>query len=291
MGSRYGSLKQVDRFGPSGQTLLEYSLYDALKAGFGKAVFIVRHYFADDFKKIILKRALKKADISLVCQELENLPPGFSVPPGRKKPWGTGHAVMLAEEEIDNPFAVINADDFYGADSYRIMVDFLSGKTANGPDEYCLIDYQLDNTLSESGAVSRGVCKVDGQGYLTDITEHKKICRNGNLISGVAEGQNQVILTGKEPVSMNLMGFRPSIFGHLRNQFSIFLQGNLNNHDTEFYLPFAMNEVIKSGAARVRVLHTHEKWFGVTYREDRNMVMKNLKDLVAQGAYPSDLWK
>jgi NDP-sugar pyrophosphorylase family protein len=291
MGSRYGSLKQVDRFGPSGETIVEYSLYDALRAGFGKVVFIVRRQFVSDFEEIILKRAIKKADISFVYQELEDLPPGTALPPGRVKPWGTGHAVMMADGSIDTPFAVINADDFYGADSYRMMYEFLSDRPADGVEEYCLVDYQLDNTLSESGSVSRGVCKVDSQGYLADIKEHKKIIRSGNLITGEAEGTGSVVFTGREPVSMNLMGFGPSIFGHLHHQFSDFLQNNVRNHNAEFYLPFAMNEVIRSGQARVKVLHTHEKWFGVTYREDRDMVMKSLKYLVAQGLYPSDLWK
>jgi NDP-sugar pyrophosphorylase family protein len=290
MGSRYGSLKQVDRFGPSGETIVEYSLYDALRAGFGKVVLVVRQEFIDDFKEIILKKALKKADISFVCQELKNLPPGFQVPPDRKKPWGTGHAVMMADGAITKPFAVINADDFYGSDSYRIMVEFLSKKQPGGVEEYCLVDYQLDNTLSESGSVSRGVCKVDSQGFLADITEHKKICRNGNKITGEAESAGQVVFTGKEPVSMNLMGFRPSMFGHLKSQFINFLQANISKNDAEFYLPFAMNEVIRSGGARVKVLHTKEKWFGVTYREDREMVMNSLRKLVAQGIYPADLW-
>lgn len=290
MGSRYGSLKQVDRFGPSGETIVEYSLYDALRAGFGKVVLVVRQEFVDDFKEIILKRALNKADISFVFQELGNLPPGFQVPPDRKKPWGTGHAVMMAGEVITEPFAVINADDFYGPDSYRIIYEFLSKKQSGGIEEYCLVDYQLDNTLSESGTVSRGICKVDGQGYLADITEHKKICRTGNRITGEAEGTGEVVFSGTEPVSMNLMGFKPSMFDHLKRQFTDFLQNHITKNDTEFYLPFAMNEVIRTGEARVKVLHTAEKWFGVTYREDRKMVMNSLRKLVTQGIYPSDLW-
>ena len=290
MGSRYGSLKQVDRFGPSGETIVEYSLYDALRAGFGKIVLVVRQDFVNDFREIILKRALKKADISFVFQELGNLPPGFQLPPDRVKPWGTAHAVMMADGVIKEPFAVINADDFYGAGSYRVIVDFLSGNHPRGIEEYCLVEYQLDNTLSESGSVSRGVCKVDHQGYLSDITEHKKIMRNGSQITGEAENTGPVKFTGKEPVSMNLMGFRPSLFGYLQDQFRHFLQKNAGRNDAEFYLPYAMNEVIRSGKARVKVLHTSEKWFGVTYREDRDMVMKNFKKLVAQGIYPPDLW-
>jgi hypothetical protein len=197
---------------------------------------------------------------------------------------------MMAEDVITEPFAVINADDFYGPDSYRIMVEFLSRKQPEMMEEYCLVDYRLDNTLSESGSVSRGVCKVNDQGFLTDITEHKRICRNGNQITGEAEGTGRVVFTGNEPVSMNLMGFKPSMFVHLKRQFIRFLQTHLGHHDAEFYLPFAMNEVIRAGEARVKVLHTKEKWFGVTYREDREMVMNSLRKLVAEGIYPSDLW-
>jgi len=290
MGSRYGSLKQVDRFGPSGETIVEYSIYDALRAGFGKIVMVVRHEFVDDFRKIILKRALKKADITFVYQELGNLPKGFTVPPGRVKPWGTGHAVLMADGVIDVPFGVINADDFYGSESYSIMHEFLTGKQSGEVEEYCLVDYQLANTLSESGSVSRGICKVNSEGYLTDIREHKKIIRNGNQLTGEAEGLGQVVFTGNERVSMNLIGFRPSMFGYLKGQFENFLKGNAENNNAEFYIPFAMNEVILSGKARVKALPTKEKWFGVTYREDRDMVMSSFGKLVAAGIYPKDLW-
>jgi NDP-sugar pyrophosphorylase family protein len=290
MGSRYGGLKQVDRFGPSGETIMDYSLFDALRAGFGKIVMVVRSEFVNDFREIVLKRALKKADISFVYQELGNLPTGFSLPPDRVKPWGTGHAVLMADGVIDNPFAVINADDYYGVDSYRIMSEFLSQKQSGDTEEYCLVDYKLGNTLSESGSVSRGICKVDSNGYLLDISEHKKICQNGNQITGETESKGHVIFTGSERVSMNLIGFRPSMFKHLKNQFINFLKINSDKNDAEFYLPFAMNEVINAGQARVKVLPTKEKWFGVTYRDDREMVMNSLKKLVEQGIYPSDLW-
>jgi hypothetical protein len=197
---------------------------------------------------------------------------------------------MMAEKAINEPFAVINADDFYGPDSYRIMAEFLSGKQPEGPDEYCLVDYQLDNTLSESGSVSRGICKVSNEGFLTDITEHKKITFDGKQISGEAEGTGRVVFTGKESVSMNLMGFKPTIFEYLQDQFVRFFHASSDRINTEFYLPYAVNEVIRSGKARVKVMHTKEKWFGVTYREDREMVMSNLQRLVSQGVYPSDLW-
>ncbi len=289
MGSRYGSLKQIDRFGPSGETIVEYSIYDALRAGFGKIVLVIRKNFEDDFREIVLDKAMKKADISFVFQELDNLPSGFSLPAGRVKPWGTGHAVLMAAGKVDTPFAVVNADDFYGAQSYRIMADFLSQAPKSIPEEYCIVDYRLDNTLSESGFVSRGICNADKDNYLTDITEHKKISRNGNEISSLTES-GKIILTGKERVSMNLMGFLPSMFEHLRQQFSAFLEMNSENKDAEFFLPTAMNQVIKAGKARVKVLPTSEKWFGVTYREDRDMVMNSLKKLVDQGVYPPSLW-
>jgi NDP-sugar pyrophosphorylase family protein len=289
MGSRYGSLKQVDRFGPSGETILEYSVYDALRAGFGKVVMVVRKSFVNDFQEIILNRAMNHADIRFVFQELENLPAGVTLPADRVKPWGTGHALLMAAPEVDTPFAVINADDFYGSRSYRIMADFLNTPQQGDIDEYCLVDYRLDNTLSESGTVSRGVCQVDAQEYLIDITEHKKISRNGSaILSATPEGD--IVFTGAERVSMNLMGFLPSMFGQLESQFSDFLKANLNRNDTEFYLPSAMNGAVKKGQARVKVLATPEKWFGVTYREDREMVMNSLKALVNAGVYPADLW-
>ncbi|HEX2395290.1 MAG TPA: nucleotidyltransferase [Bacteroidales bacterium] len=289
MGSRYGSLKQVDRFGPSGETIVEYSIYDALRAGFGKVVLVVRKEFVNDFREIILRRAFNKAKFSFVYQELENLPEGFTLPAERVKPWGTGHAVLMAENEITAPFAVINADDFYGPGSYRVIYDFLVTPQKGHTEEYCIVDYRLDNTLSESGSVSRGICRVDDEGYLIDIAEHKKIIREGKTITGDVEG-TPVVLTGKEPVSMNLIGFRPSMFVHLKNQFKEFLTRNIGRNDAEFYIPFAMNEVIKAGKARVKAIHTNEKWFGVTYRNDREMVMRNLKMLVDKGVYPEDLW-
>src|SRR5512145_329373 len=233
MGSRYGSLKQVDRFGPSGETIVEYSIYDAIRAGFEKIVMVVRREFVDDFREIILKRAFKKADISFVYQELANLPSGYKLPEGRIKPWGTGHAVLMARDAISTPFAVINADDFYGADSYKVIGTFLSAPQKGSLEEYCLVDYQLDNTLSESGSVSRGVCQVSADGFLTGIAEHKKICREGNIITGELEGSGTVTFTGTEPVSMNLMGFMPSMFEHLNNQFREFLDKNIGRNDAE----------------------------------------------------------
>lgn len=290
MGSRYGSLKQIDRFGPSGETIVEYSIYDALRAGFGRVVLVVRHGFADDFREVVLKRIPDHVPVDFVYQELENLPGGFSVPEGRQKPWGTGHAVLMAEGTVKEPFAVINADDFYGAESYRIMHGFLKDAAGQSFPEFCLVDYNLGNTLSESGTVSRGVCHVDNSGYLVDITEHRKIRWSGTeIVSESGEG-SPIIFSGNERVSMNLMGFTPPMFDFLREQFTSFLQENLTNLTAEFFLPFALNEAISKGKAKVRVLPTPEKWFGVTYREDRNMVVSSLNALVDTGIYPVDLW-
>jgi len=290
MGSRYGSLKQIDRFGPSGETIVEYSIYDALRAGFGRVVLVVRRGFADDFREVVLKRIPDHVPVDFVYQELENLPGGFSVPEGRQKPWGTGHAVLMAEGTVKEPFAVINADDFYGAESYRIMHGFLKDAAGQSFPEFCLVDYNLGNTLSESGTVSRGVCHVDNSGYLVDITEHRKIRLSGTeIVSESGEG-SPIIFSGNERVSMNLMGFTPPMFDFLREQFTGFLQENLTNLTAEFFLPFALNEAISKGKARVRVLPTPEKWFGVTYREDRNMVVSSLNALVDTCIYPVDLW-
>jgi len=291
MGSRYGGLKQVDRFGPSGETLVEYSIYDALRAGFGKIVMVVRKEFVNDFKDLILSKALKKADIDFVYQELENIPRGLSVPPDRAKPWGTGHAVLVAERKISTPFAVINADDFYGSDSYKVMADFLTQPQSGGIDIYCVVGYQLENTLSESGHVSRGVCVADEHGFLNSIIEHKKIFREGPVIKSQLDDTHFARFTGKEIVSMNLMGFMPSMFKQLKSQFITFIQSNIDNLSAEFYLPSVVNEVVKEGTARVKVLQTAEKWFGVTYKEDRPMVINNLIKLLEEGVYPVNLWE
>ena len=291
MGSRYGSLKQVDRFGPSGETIVEYSIYDALRAGFGKIVMVVRKEFVNDFKDLILSNALKKAAIDFVFQELENIPRGLSVPSDRAKPWGTGHAVLVAQKKVSTPFAVINADDFYGANSYKVMADFLTKPQEGGIDSYCVAGYKLENTLSESGHVSRGVCVADEKGFLKSIIEHKKIFREGPVIKSQIDETHYTEFTGKEIVSMNLMGFMPSLFQQLKSQFITFIQSNIDNLNAEFYLPSVVNEVVKEGKANVRVLQTAEKWFGVTYKEDRPVVINNLIKLLEAGVYPVNLWE
>jgi bifunctional N-acetylglucosamine-1-phosphate-uridyltransferase/glucosamine-1-phosphate-acetyltransferase GlmU-like protein len=291
MGSRYGSLKQVDRFGPSGETIVEYSIYDALRAGFGKIVMVVRKEFVNDFKDLILKNALTKADIEFVFQEMDNVPNGLSIPPERAKPWGTGHAVLVARNRITVPFAVINADDFYGATSYKIMADFLTRPQEGQVDSYCIVGYTLENTLSESGHVSRGICLGDEEGFLKSVVEHKKIFRQGPAIISQIDETHQTGFTGKEIVSMNLMGFTPSFFDHLTTQFNAFIRKNIDNLGAEFYLPAVVNELVSEGKARVKLLQTDEKWFGVTYKEDRDMVINNLIRLLEQGLYPVNLWE
>jgi NDP-sugar pyrophosphorylase family protein len=290
MGSRYGGLKQISRFGPSGETILEYSIYDALRAGFGKVVIVVRKHFEHEFRDRVVGRAMKKADISFVYQELDNIPASFEVPAGREKPWGTAHAVLIAKDAIHEPFAVINADDFYGYSAYRVLGDFLSKQQENAIEEYCLVDYLLKNTLSQSGSVARGICQVDQEGYLTDIIENKNIYRTGDETISEMPGKTKIRLTGNEHVSMNMMGFLPSFFKHLHFLFDAFLRENISDLRTEFYLPFALNYVIKQGYARVRLLSTDARWFGVTYADDKEEVVKNLHNLVNEGVYPQDLW-
>jgi len=292
MGSRYGGLKQISRFGPSGETIVEYSIYDAVRAGFDHVVIVLRRSFTDEFREKVIARALKKVNISFVYQELENLPEGYVVPPDRKKPWGTGHAVLMADQAIKAPFAVINADDFYGVDAYRVLYEFLSRPVPAGveTEEYCLVDYLLKNTLSASGSVARGICQVDNQGYLTNIIEHKKIYATETGLYSEQPDQNRIALTGEEHVSMNMMGFMPSFFNHLRYLFGNFIQENIQRPDAEFFLPFALNHVIQTGRARAKVLSTTARWFGVTYADDRKVVEESLKRLVSKGTYPEDLW-
>jgi dTDP-glucose pyrophosphorylase len=291
IGSRYGGLKQVDRFGPSGETIVEYSIYDALRAGFAKIVLVVRKEFVNDFKDLVLKKAMKKADIDFVFQEIDNIPAGLSVPPDRAKPWGTGHAVLVAREKINTPFAVINADDFYGAGSFKIMADFLISTYNENIDNYCIVGYPLAHTLSEAGHVSRGICMADKEGYLISIIEHKKIYKEGSVIKSQLDDNKVIEYTGNEIVSMNLMGFMPSVFNYLDLQFKTFIRQNSNNLTAEFYLPAVVNAVIKEGKTRVKLLNTSERWFGVTYKEDRQMVTQNLINLLEAGVYPVNLWE
>ena len=288
MGSRYGGLKQIDGLGPSGETIMDYSIYDAVRSGFGKVVFVIRKDFAEDFKDKIASKYEGILPIEVVYQDVKDLPEGFECPADRTKPWGTNHAVMMGEEVIHEPFAVINADDFYGRNSYEVLAKELhrmEGRTG----EYCMVGYHVGNTLSESGTVARGVCQTDSEGYLTDVVERTAIERVDGDICFTDEEGNRVVLDEEPPVSMNMWGFTPDYFAHSKKAFIEFLEKNLHSPKGEFYIPTVVNDLIKAGLARVKVLDTASKWFGVTYAEDRQGVVNKLQELVDLGEYPSDL--
>lgn len=288
MGSRYGGLKQIDTLTPNGETILDYSIYDAIKSGFTKVVFVIRKEIQEDFQNIIIKRINPHIEVQCVYQELDSfIPTNFIIPNDRKKPWGTGHAVLAARNAINEPFAVINADDFYGPSSYQTIADFLN-KTSK---QYGLVAYKLKNTLSAHGSVSRGICNIDSSGYLQSITEHTKIALNsqGNLIDSQPNGIN-VPLTGNEMVSLNLWGFQPNFFNYLEKKFHEFLKQRGNEANSEFYLPSVVDSAINEGLTQVAVLPTTETWFGITYKEDREIVQNQIQEKINAGQYPKELW-
>ena len=285
MGSRYGGLKQIDPVGPSGETIIDYSIYDALRAGFGKLVFIIRHDIEQEFKKIVGARFEKRVPVEYVYQELNRLPPGFSVPPGRTKPWGTTHAILLAEDVIQEPFAAINADDFYGQQAYQVLARHL---TSGAPD-YAMVGFVLRNTLSDHGTVARGVSHVDGNNYLTSIIEMLKIEPDGGGAKNTGADGKIIKFSGDEAVSMNFWGFTPAVFGQLRTQFTAFLKKSGQEEKSECYIPATVGELVASGQARVKVLRTSDSWFGVTYREDRPRAVDSIRRLIQRGNYPEKL--
>jgi hypothetical protein len=285
MGSRYGGLKQIDPVGPNGETIIDYSIYDALRAGFGKVVFVIRRDIEDQFKQIIGARFEKKVAVDYAFQELDKLPPGFSVPNNRTKPWGTGHAILMAADAVREPFAAINADDFYGATSFRVLAEHLG----SGSADFAMVGFILRNTLSEFGSVARGVCKTNAGGFLESVTEMTKIERDGAAAKTVGPDGEALALTGDETVSMNMWGFTPALFGDLREQFVEFLKRHGQEEKSEFYIPAAVNGLVRAGRARVKVLRTTDPWFGVTYREDRPLVVDGIRKLIARGDYPEKL--
>ncbi|MFW6326814.1 MAG: nucleotidyltransferase family protein [Bacteroidota bacterium] len=289
MGSRYGGLKQIDKLGPSGETITDYSIYDAIRAGFGKVVCVIRKDIEKDFREFFDKFQ-DKIQVEYVFQELDNLPEGFNVPGHRTKPWGTGHAVMMATEVIKEPFAVINADDFYGREAYKIMAGYLSQIKNNNSTEYCMVGYPLKNTLSEFGSVSRGICELDNQGFLKSIVERTKIQKDNGKIVFVDEQGEREELRPEEPVSMNFFGFSPSFFGFLRREFVRFLSEHVQTPKSEFYIPSVVHQLLKNGEASMKVFTTSSTWFGVTYREDREDVVEKLQKLIDKGEYPTNLW-
>jgi len=289
MGSRFGGLKQIAPIGPAGEVIIEYSIYDAIRAGYGKVVFVVRKHFADEFKTLIESKVSGRIKTEYVYQELDDLPKGYTVPADREKPWGTGHAILMAKDVINEPFAVINADDFYGYDAYKTMAGFLTSSTDE--KECSMIGYLLKNTLSEFGTVSRGLCKSDGQNDLIEITETHNIAAEGDHIFCTGENNNKRELPGDMPVSMNFWGFKPNIFTRIEELFISFLNEKINVPKSEFYIPFAVFDMIKSGMVHAKMLKADSQWFGVTYKEDQAYVVEKIKGLVHAGIYPTPLWK
>jgi len=290
MGSRYGGLKQVDPIGPSGETILDYSVYDALRAGFGKVVFIIRKDIEKDFKEIFINRLQKHIEIEWVFQETGDLPVGFTKPEERTKPWGTGHAVMMAAKKIKEPFAVINADDFYGREAFVTIADYFNQNLHPVSPEYAMVAYELHNTLSDFGTVSRGICIADENSWLLSVTERTQIQKINENIVFIDTDNAQINLEENTPVSMNFWGFTPDFFPNLEKQFIAFLKENGDNLKSEFYIPSVVDVLIKSGEAKVKLLRNSGQWFGITYREDKPLVIEKLNQLIAAGVYPENLW-
>ena len=286
MGSRYGGLKQIDPVGPAGETIIDYSIYDALRAGFGKLVFIIRKDIEQAFRETVGARFEKRVAVDYVFQSLEDIPSRFTVPQGRTKPWGTTQAILLAESAIHEPFAAINADDFYGAESYREIARHLT----SGSQDYAMVGFILRNTLSDFGSVARGVCQVSNDDYLQNIVEMTKVERDGNGARNTDAAGNVTKMTGDEPVSMNYWGFTPRVFDQLRVNFEKFLEKNGTDLKSECYIPNTVGELMRAGEAKVKVLHSRDSWFGVTYREDRPRVVESIRRLVGNGQYPERLW-
>ena len=290
MGSRYGGLKQLDGLGPHGETIMYYSIYDAIKSGFGKVVFVIRKDFEAEFREKILSKYENHIPTEVVFQSVNDLPEGFTCPPERTKPWGTNHALLMGKDVINEPFAIINSDDFYGRNSFEVMAKELMSLEGNSAGAYSMVGFKVGNTMSESGTVSRGVCEtVDG--YLTTIVERTKIGYNENHeISFVDENDKEIILPADTPVSMNFWGFTPDYFKHSEEFFVKFLKENIDKPKAEFFIPSLVNELIVNGKAKVKVLTTESKWFGVTYSEDRAGVVQKFAELHEQGVYPESLF-
>ena len=299
MGSRYGGLKQMDGLGPNGETIIDYSIHDAVEAGFGKVVYIVRESFKADMEAHVKERyaGVKTIDgeplqFVFVTQELNKIPAGFTVPETRVKPWGTAHAMLMAADVIHEPFAVINGDDFYGKESFKIAGDWCRAH-ANTEGEYCIVGFQLENTLSENGTVSRGICFYDAKGQLTDVVEHLEIAKeaDGNVYgNNSASGETHVKLDAKALCSMNMWGFTPDYFTKSAGLFTDFLKKNIQEPKKEFYIPYAVDNIMKEGKGSCEVLSTPAHWFGVTFKEDRPGVVAKFAQLVKDGVYPSPLY-
>ncbi len=292
MGSRYGGLKQLDGVGPNGETIMDYSIYDAIKAGFGKIVFVIRKDFEEDFRKKILSKYEGHIDAELVFQSLDALPEGFTCPEERVKPWGTNHAVMMAAKVIREPFCVINCDDFYNRDAFMVIGKYLSELPEGAKNQYAMVGFRIGNTLSENGTVARGICTVDDKGSLTTVVERTEIKRIDGKVSYKDENGAWVQVDDNTPVSMNVWGFTPDYFDYSEAFFKEFLsrEENRNSLKSEFYIPMMVNQLIQERTATVRVLDTTSKWFGVTYAADREDTVERVRKLIEEGVYPNHLF-
>lgn len=292
MGSRYGGLKQLDGLGPNGETIMDYSIYDAIQAGFGKIVFVIRKDFEDQFREKILSKYEGHIPAELCFQALDDLPEGFSVPEGREKPWGTNHAVLMAKDIIKEPFCVINCDDFYNRDCFMVIGKFLSELPEGSKNRYAMVGFRVGNTLSENGTVARGICSKDADENLTTCVERTEIMRIDGKVSYKDEQGEWVAVGDNTPVSMNVWGFTPDYFQHSEEYFKEFLSDpkNMENKKAEFFIPLMVNKLINDGTATVKVLDTTSKWFGVTYAADRQSVVDKIQHLINEGVYPNKLF-
>jgi len=286
MGSRYGGIKQLEAVGPNGEIIMDYSVYDAMQAGFNKVVFIIRRDIEEDFREIIGNRMEKRVKVEYVFQELDALPDGYKPRPGRTKPWGTGHAILCCKDVVDEPFIVINADDYYGKEAYRLIYDYINS-SRHEPDMYCMAGFILGNTLSENGAVTRGVCRTDSDGFLVDIVETSGIVRENDHAKAQGRNGEDIRIALDSVVSMNMWGFKPSLFKELEKGFNEFLAGiSPDDVKKEYLLPDVVGKLVHDKKAKVKVLATTDRWFGVTYKEDKASVVNAIKELVDKGAYP-----
>jgi len=290
IGNRYGGLKQMDPVGPHGATLIDYSIFDAIQARFEKLVFIIRPVFEAAFREQLLSKFERRAECHCVYQEMEVGLDDFQIPKNRNKPWGTGHAVLATQETVSGPFAVINADDYYGRGSFQTMSKYLTGQAGTDSEEYAMVGYTLRNTLSEHGYVARGVCEADESMYLTRIVEVTRIFKEGRGGYYLDDSGNRVSLTGDEIVSMNLWGFTPVIYEHLERGFRKFLRAKGQDPKAEFFISSHVDDVLRDGHARVKILPTRDTWFGLTYREDKGPASAQISSLIEKGIYPERLW-
>jgi UTP-glucose-1-phosphate uridylyltransferase len=287
MGTRYGGNKQLDEVGPSGETIIDYSIYDAIRAGFGKIVFVIRRDIEEQVKQRFVSRLKGRIEVDYVFQEITNLPEGVKVTPERQKPWGTSHAILVTAQKIKEPFGVINADDYYGVESFRILRDFLVND--KDPNSYCIVGYKMGNTLSDHGHVNRGVCGVAG-GLLKNIVETRQIEKTPTGATAPGPDGTKLVFTGNEVVSMNLWGFKPSCYDFLGSEFKSFIQKHGMDPKSELDIPTSIDKFVKNGEITIKILMSSERWFGVTYREDKPFVVDNINKMISKGIYPSNLY-